>query len=526
MKKKRNLLLMAIGQLFCCIVQAQDVTYRDITADRGDGTGALYLSNKSNSKYLYWNGSGYKFGHTMGIEYDALHSGNFHLYSPTLNGSGASGTWGINISGNAASYGGSQMMGTASSAAPNYLFGAYAGGLSYYSDATAVRSFLGIPANGETLQSVMERNGISSKAIFLTGNESYSAPTLPSLTLSYNTGGGYGGLFAYDYSNSTAKHLILQEPGGNVGIGTNNPAYKLEVAGKVLANTGDAGFQVKRGNNHVEFFAGESGEMVFYQSTISGYPLWIQQNGNVGIGKTNPASKLDVNGPIHSYYSGFGSSNYETTPTNFANFGANNHGSILIGSNLYCSGSNDLKVANDHETMSGAAILIPGNSQPHQNGILFFTRQPGPVAKGAAYTATPAMIINAAGSVRIGNTTAPADYKLAVDGTIGARKLKVTQETWADYVFDSAYLLQPLQQLEQYILNNKHLPEIPSAATVKKEGIDLGDNQALLLKKVEELTLYIIQQNKDIQEQKKAMQIQQEKMLEIEKELEALKQKK
>jgi len=104
------------------------------------------------------------------------------------------------------------------------------------------------------------------------------------------------------------------------------------------------------------------------------------------------------------------------------------------------------------------------------------------------------------GNVGIG-TTNPGSYKLAVEGTIGARKIKVTQANpWADYVFDSSYQLQPLSQVEQFIKTNKHLPDVPSAKEVAKDGIDVGDNQALLLKKIEELTLYMIEMKKEINE--------------------------
>lgn len=120
------------------------------------------------------------------------------------------------------------------------------------------------------------------------------------------------------------------------------------------------------------------------------------------------------------------------------------------------------------------------------NGVEFNTYSGGP---------SP-LLLNPNGNVGIG-TSNPGTYKLAVEGTIGARKIKVTQETpWADYVFDSSYQLASLLQVEKYIQENKHLPEVPSAAEIKKEGIDVGDNQVLLLKKIEELTLYIIQQNK------------------------------
>jgi hypothetical protein len=100
-------------------------------------------------------------------------------------------------------------------------------------------------------------------------------------------------------------------------------------------------------------------------------------------------------------------------------------------------------------------------------------------------------------TVGIGTTTLNSAYKLAVEGTIGARKVKVTQTTpWADYVFNDDYKLQPLSAVENYIKTNKHLPEVPSAAQVAKEGIDVGENQTLLLKKIEELTLYMIEMKK------------------------------
>ena len=107
-------------------------------------------------------------------------------------------------------------------------------------------------------------------------------------------------------------------------------------------------------------------------------------------------------------------------------------------------------------------------------------------------------------SVGIGTITPSSNYKLAVEGMIGARKIKVTQVTpWADYVFNDDYKLQSLPDLELFIKSNKHLPEVPSAEQVEKEGIDLGDNQALLLKKIEELTLYMIEMKKELNVLKK-----------------------
>lgn len=113
------------------------------------------------------------------------------------------------------------------------------------------------------------------------------------------------------------------------------------------------------------------------------------------------------------------------------------------------------------------------------------------------------MTIKGDGSVGIGTST-PGIYKLAVEGTIGARKVKVTQAAWADFVFQDHYKLPSIAELEKYIERNKHLPDVPSEKEVLKNGIDLGEMNAKLLQKIEELTLYIIQMNKrnDIMEQR------------------------
>jgi len=98
------------------------------------------------------------------------------------------------------------------------------------------------------------------------------------------------------------------------------------------------------------------------------------------------------------------------------------------------------------------------------------------------------------GNVGIG-TTAVSGARLSVEGIIRARRVLVNN-TWADYVFETNYQLMPLVDLETYITTKKHLPNVPTAQDVEKNGVDLGEINKILVEKVEELTLYIISMNK------------------------------
>jgi hypothetical protein len=143
-------------------------------------------------------------------------------------------------------------------------------------------------------------------------------------------------------------------------------------------------------------------------------------------------------------------------------------------------------------------------SDPHS---LFIT--PSIDGNPSSYDATKAFeftdqgILKIQGKLIIGNGTtmcSPADSKASIDGKLYAREVVVNAVSWCDYVFKPDYKLMPICDLKEYIKTNSHLPDVPTEKDVITDGINLGNSNAVLLKKIEELTLYVIQQEERIKE--------------------------
>lgn len=105
----------------------------------------------------------------------------------------------------------------------------------------------------------------------------------------------------------------------------------------------------------------------------------------------------------------------------------------------------------------------------------------------------------------LNDKTAKIDGKLLVNGKIFAKEVEVSTTFWSDFVFKPDYKLMPLNELEGFIKENNHLPNIPTEAEVKRDGINVAEMNAKLLQKVEELTLYVIELKKENEEIKKIL---------------------
>ncbi len=214
--------------------------------------------------------------------------------------------------------------------------------------------------------------------------------------------------------------------------------------------------------------------------------------GQLGIGILNPKATLDVGTMIPDT---------TTAILSRLKIGSTTGDGTFLGVHAYNTTAN--------APMFGILQKYFGNIN---SGLIFNT---GAARTGGYLTflvndGTEKMRLDANGNLGIG-TTATGTFKLAVAGTIGARRLQITQSGWADYVFDNEYQLPSLAEVEDYVKVNKHLPEIPSEKEVVANGLDVGEMNKILVKKVEELTLYLIEEHKkNIENQERIKKMEEE----------------
>ena len=217
-------------------------------------------------------------------------------------------------------------------------------------------------------------------------------------------------------------------------------------------------------------------------------------NGNIGINVMSPKERLEVNGNVKAskFIGSIDTPNLFISPTGQIN-GWNTSKIEYMGHHLIIG---SIEGAYAHNSL----MLRPGgvtNGSLYSSLLMYVTPKIGEYVPTVSIQTGGSSYFNG-GNVGIG--TDNPQHKLEVLGTIRATEVKV-ETGWADFVFDKDYKLPTLQEVENHINEHKHLPDIPSEAEVKENGVSLGEIQAKLLQKIEELTLYVIEQDKKIKEQ-------------------------
>jgi hypothetical protein len=298
-------------------------------------------------------------------------------------------------------------------------------------------------------------NILSSGNIFSSANISASgASSAAQYTAASGNFGATGGSNLSLLTGGIGRLSILNA-NGFVGIGT-TPSEMLHVNGNVLSN----GFFSSNG-----VFNSNSTALALQTGGTSRLTV-LGSNGNVGIGTAAPEQKLHITGDLLL--------DNGDTPTIYTG----------TGTYLYLSTS-----GGQPSVLKTGGVLVADSynyASPSRNDL---------VVKGKVAIGTPV-------------TTSANGYTLAVNGKIGAKDVQIERNSnaWPDYVFAPAYELPSLSEVEQYVRQHHHLSEVPSAKEVEEKGHSVGDMDLILLKKVEELTLYIIEQQKQIDALKKKLE--------------------
>lgn len=319
-----------------------------------------------------------------------------------------------------------------------------------------------------------------------------------------------GGIYFYaNNSATTAASTFLPITrfyignNGNVGVGTTAPAGKLHLSGGDLVLDNGTTPAIATGTGSAElgrYLRITNATGLATPAGLKTGGLLVADNftyaspgkndlviaGRVGIGTAISSSNtyaLDVKGTLHATGLYVNNQPYISSPWTTAGSNVYYGGAVGVGTTLTSN-------PNGYALVVGGTLNTTGGL--YVNDELFVSSQ---------WTRSSSALVYH-GTVGIGTalTSNPNGYVLAVNGKIGAKDLHVENSSaaWPDYVFEDDYALPPLTQVQTYIVRHKHLPDVPDANTVEKEGYDVSAMDAVMLQKIEELTLYILQQQQEI----------------------------
>lgn len=252
-------------------------------------------------------------------------------------------------------------------------------------------------------------------------------------------------------------------------------------------------------------------------STLPPFSESISTKESLGVGTKSPKAQLHVssgkgNEGIYPPTEPASGLHYSVQPYDVAYFERNDNS--LVGPSIFLKGIYE-------ETSYSGRIVLEGKGNA-KSDMVFYTSTP------IGYRQQEVLRLGAEGNVGIG-TVPGSSYKLAVKGRMGCSEVVVESvDQWPDYVFEPDYAMPSLKEVDAFVKRNRHLPGVPSQQTVAERGIEVGNMQAVLLEKVEELTLYTIRQQETIDSlvlQNSALEQSKEEAHKMRKRMETLEQR-
>lgn len=282
---------------------------------------------------------------------------------------------------------------------------------------------------------------------------------------------------------TSAPTSLFHITNGDLKIGLNAGAFST--SNRLLFGDGDF---IQIG----ELFQDDRLALQAKQFTFWPYPGY---SGGIGIGiKDLGDEKLNVNGKTIIGGDLLAKSSLSVT------------GAALMNSSLVVKGTAITNQISSDDALINKNLIVNGAASIN-NAILLGTLMFGGTSKS---------IINSDGTICIGCTDSKG-YKLGVNGSVAAKSVDVRVDLWSDYVFDKDFKLKSLDEVEKHIAQYKHLPDVPSEADMKANGLNVAKMDAVLLQKIEENTLYIIdlqKQNNLAKQQLSALEQQNEMLKE------------
>ena len=338
------------------------------------------------------------------------------------------------------------------------------------------------------------------------------------MTIGHSNPNDFNSTFDFHHHNGNPFRFLINNneilrlsSNGNVGIGTINPSSMLTVIGDsgielknkttnensmvikpflnvTSLNPGASSYAAQITNQNLQHLVldikANDPEDSFavrtdtnFDGNVDKIAMVIKPSGNIGIGTTKPDSMLTIVGD-----SGIELKNKTTNENSMVIKPFLNVTNLNPGASSYAA-----QITN--QNLQHLVLDIKANDSEDSFAVRTDTNFDGDIDKIA-------MVIKPSGNVGIG-TTKP-DSELSVNGKIHTKEVKVNLVGWSDFVFYDDYKLPTLTEVETHIKENGHLKDIPSAKEVAKNGILLGEMDSKLLQKIEELTLYTIQQEKKI----------------------------